>query len=330
MIRIGQIGLGHSHGEGKMLAVRKYPEFFEPVGYAEENDDLAARRGGLPAYADLPRMQEEELIEKSDAVLVECGCQEKRLTQTARRCIEAGKHVHLDKPANGTVEEFKALLDCARTRKRVLQLGYMYRYNPAVKRCIMLAKEGQLGEIYSINAEMSTFHTAEGRKKLGQYNGATMYIMGSHLIDLIVFLLGEPEKVTTFFKKSGLGGIEVPDNDLAVLEYSRALARVFTSSVEINGWGRRQLVVSGSRGTVSILPLENQTVMTYSDLNIAVSSYEDMKQKIEIADIPKNCRYDEMMRDFHDYIIGIKKNPYSYEHDLSVHRVITRICGIND
>ena len=36
-IKIGQIGIGHNHGESKMKAVRKFPELFEVVGYAEEN-----------------------------------------------------------------------------------------------------------------------------------------------------------------------------------------------------------------------------------------------------------------------------------------------------
>ena len=38
MIKIGQIGIGHNHGEAKMKAVRKFPELFEVVGFAEENE----------------------------------------------------------------------------------------------------------------------------------------------------------------------------------------------------------------------------------------------------------------------------------------------------
>ena len=34
-IKIGQIGIGHNHGEAKMQAVRKFPELFEVIGYAE-------------------------------------------------------------------------------------------------------------------------------------------------------------------------------------------------------------------------------------------------------------------------------------------------------
>ena len=39
MIKIGQIGIGHNHGDAKMLAVRKFPQLFEVVGYAEDNEE---------------------------------------------------------------------------------------------------------------------------------------------------------------------------------------------------------------------------------------------------------------------------------------------------
>ena len=49
-IKIGQIGIGHNHGEGKMLAVQKFPELFEVIGYAEENEEWVEKRGNLPCY----------------------------------------------------------------------------------------------------------------------------------------------------------------------------------------------------------------------------------------------------------------------------------------
>ena len=152
------------------------------------------------------------------------------LTATAKKCIDAGKHIHMDKPASGTLEEYKALLDGAKEKNLVVQLAYMYRYNPAVQKCFELIKEGKLGEIYSINAEMSTFHPQEYRKWLTNFGGGIMYILGSHLIDLIVYILGEPQKVISFLKHTNLDDIDFADNNLAVLEYDKALARVFVSS----------------------------------------------------------------------------------------------------
>lgn len=326
-IKIGQIGIGHNHGEAKMLAVRKLPELFEVVGYAEENEDWIEKRGGFKGYAGLERLSVDDVIKRSDAVLIETDVW--NLTRYAKMCVDAGKHIHMDKPASGTLDEYKELLAMARAKNLIIQLGYMYRYNPAVLKCLEHIKNGDLGEIYSINAEMSTYHGVDYKKWLTNFNGGIMYILGSHLVDLIVYILGEPDKITSFLKHTNLDNIDFEDNNLAVLEYEKALARVFVSSVEVNGWGRRQLVVSGSKGTVNIVPIENNCTMTYADTKISTNPYEDMKQNVEIKDIPKDCRYDDMMQDFYAYIQGTKKNPFSYEHEYLVQKVLYKIIGIN-
>ena len=325
MIKLGQIGIGHNHGSGKMKAARKFPELFEIVGYAEENERWIEKRGDSDCYRDLPRLSVEEVIEKSDAILVESDVWD--LTKYAKMCIDAGKHIHMDKPASGTLEEYKALLDTAEAKNRVVQLGYMYRYNPAVQDCLARIERGELGEIFSVNAEMSTFHSPEYKRWLTNFQGGIMYILGSHLVDLIVYILGKPQKVHSFLKHTGLDGIDLPDNNLAVLEYEKALARVFVSSVEVNGFGRRQLMVSGSKGTVNICPLERPITMTWSDTAIADATYEDRKILIPFEDHTAGGRYDEMMQDFYAYIVGEKQNPFTYAHDYAVQEVLDEIVG---
>ena len=324
-IKIGQIGIGHNHGGEKMLAVRRFPELFEVIGYAEENERWIEKRGNASAYQGLARYSVAEIIEKCDAVLVESDDWD--LTRYAQLCVDAGKHIHMDKPAGGTLAEYKKVLDTAKAKNLTVQLGYMYRYNPAVVKCLEMVRNGDLGEIYSINAEMSTFHKPAYRKWLTNFGGGIMYILGSHLVDLIVYLLGEPQKVTAFLKHSGLDGIDLPDNNLAVLEYDKALARIFVSSVEVNGFGRRQFVVSGSKGTVNICPLERPITMTYSDTTIADKTYEDRKVVLPFADNTADGRYDQMMQDFYAYAQGTKENPFTYEHDYLVQQVLDKIVG---
>lgn len=325
-IKIGQIGLGHNHGADKMLAARKFPSLFEVVGYAEPDEMWIEKRGDHPAYKGLKRMTVREIIEKSDAVIIESDVWD--LTNYAKMCVLAGKHIHMDKPASGTLSQFREVLDIAKSKGLVVQMGYMYRYNPAINMCLEDFRSGKLGEIYSINAEMSTFHSVEYKKWLTNFKGGIMYILGSHLVDLIVYMLGEPRKITSFLKHSGLDGVDLEDNNLAVLEYDKALARVFVSSVEVNGWGRRQFVVSGSKGTYSIMPIERKCHVTYSDTEIATNCYADMKREIDIEDVPNEIRYDIMMREFYEYIKGIKTNPYSYEHDYLVQKVLCEICNV--
>jgi len=324
-IKIGQIGIGHNHGEAKMKAVRKFPELFEIVGYAEENERWIEKRGELKGYEGLPRMSVEAVIAKSDAILVESDVWD--LTRYAQMCVDAGKHIHMDKPASGTLEEYKYLLDTAKEKNLVVQLGYMYRHNPAVLKCFEHIKNGDLGEIYSINAEMSTFHKPEYKKWLTNFGGGIMYILGSHLVDLIVYLLGEPKKISSFLKHTELDGIDFEDNNLAVLEYDKALARIFVSSVEVNGFGRRQFVVSGSKGTVNICPLERPIKMTYSDTQMVDRPWENVCLDVPIENVSGDCRYDDMMQDFYAYIMGTKQNPFTYEHDYLVQKVLSEIVG---
>ena len=139
-IKLGQIGIGHNHGEGKMLAAQKYPDFFEFVGYAEENEEWIKKRGNWEVYQRLERKSVQEIIDQSDAVLIESDVW--NLTKYARMCVEAGKHVHIDKPAGGTLVEFKELLDIAKEKKLAVQMGYMYRYNHALCKCMEMIKKG--------------------------------------------------------------------------------------------------------------------------------------------------------------------------------------------
>ena len=144
-IKLGQIGIGHNHGEEKLKAARRFPELFEIVGYAEENERWVEKRGNNPGYEGLQRMSVEEIIEKSDAILVESDVWD--LTKYAKMCIDAGKHIHMDKPASGTLEDYKYVLDTAKSKNLTVQLGYMYRYNPAVLKAFEHIKNGDLGEI---------------------------------------------------------------------------------------------------------------------------------------------------------------------------------------
>ena len=209
----------------------------------------------------------------------------------------------------------------------VVQLGYMYRYNNGIKKCLELIKDGKLGEIYSINAEMSTCHSVEYRKWLTEFDGGIMYILGCHLVDLILYILGEPQNIATYLKHTKLDGADCSDNNLVVMEYEKALARVFVSSVEVNGWGRRQFFVSGSKGSIEIKPIENEIEVYYSDLDIAKNPYGDNRVKLEIKDIPMDCRYDEMVKDFYSYIVNGKNNPFSYEHEYLLKKIMDEICS---
>ena len=327
LIKVGQIGIGHNHGEGKMLAAQKFPELFEIIGYAEENEAWVEKRGNLPCYKNLKRYSVDELIEKCDVLLIETDVW--NLTKTAQKCIDAGKHVHVDKPASGTLKEFETLLKTAEQKNLTVQMGYMYRYNHAIRKCMEMIRSGELGEIYQIDAEMSTYHDKEYRQWLNHFNGGSMYIFGSHLVDLVISILGEPKNVIPFIKKTGFEGVYSDDNCFAVLEYEKAVAKITNLSVEVNGWGMRRFAVFGSLGTVEIKPIELDVKMTKSTVGTAKNAYRDMFETVAVEDVPTLSRYDGMMKDLYLSVKGKQPNPYSYAHELLVQKTLYKITGEN-
>ena len=166
-IRIGQYGIGHNHGEEKMKSFRRFPELFEVVGVCEPDEKWRAARGALPGYADLRFLTEEEFFSAGlDAALVETDVPD--LDRAAKKCLDHGLHIHMDKPGGEDIAEFTDVVNTARDKGLILQMGYMYRYNPVIRYAIDLAKSGALGEIFEIDTQMSTAHPAAYREWLSR------------------------------------------------------------------------------------------------------------------------------------------------------------------
>lgn len=172
---------------------------------------------------------------------------------------------------------------------------------------------------------MSTYYPVGYRKWLTNFGGGIMYILGCHLIDLIVYIMGKPDQSHFFLKHTNLDVVDFADNSLAILEYKKALARFFVSSVEVNGFGRRQFMVSGSKGTVNICPIERPLTMTYSDTQIADATYEDRKIIIPFEDNTANGRYDEMMKIFMHILREQKKIPLLTSMSMQFKKFWTRL-----
>ncbi|HOM18561.1 MAG TPA: Gfo/Idh/MocA family oxidoreductase [Thermoguttaceae bacterium] len=333
-IKIGQIGTGHEHASAKMATFRKLRDYFEVVGIAEPDPVRRKNQEHNPAYQGLTWMTEEQLLSTPglQAVAVEVDSADDRLLDIAGRCIEAGLHIHLDKPAGQSLEKFKRVVDEARRRHLIVQLGYMYRNNPAVQFCQRAVREGWLGQVFEIHAVMSKFSSVGYRKYLSQFRGGTMFIYACHLIDLVVSLMGKPDRIVAFPRQTRSDvGVPMCDNGLIVFEYPKTTATIRTASLEVEGYRRRQLVVCGDKGTIEIRPLETfdlsppQPLKLQLVLSEACGPYTKGHQEVSFP--PPPGRYDEQLIELAQVIRGERQNPYPLEHELIVQQCLLEACG---
>jgi len=299
-------------------------EEFEVVGVVEPDPARRAAAEKGKTYAGLRWMTEEELLGMPGLQAVAVETAVKDLLPTGARCVAAGKHIHLDKPAGESLPEFKRLLDYTTTRRLTVQMGYMLRYNPAFQLCFQLVREGALGEVFSIDTAMSKALGAAERKALMPYRGGAMFELGCHVIDAVITVMGRPEKVTAHNRTSSPLADGLADNQLAVLEYPKATVTVRSALVEIDGGARRQFVVCGTKGTFDIRPLEPPAARLALD-----AARGDFKEGYQDLAFPKTKgRYDGDFTDFAKVIRGEKRLAFSPAHDLAVQETVLLTSGL--
>lgn len=326
-IRAAQIGMStHGHSVQVFASMKKQSEIFDIVGYAipEGQDVLPERAKVLEGYR---RMTVEEILadDAIEAVIVESD--ERDLTRYALAAAKAGRHVHMEKPGGTDAAEFEALVRTVQASGKVFHTGYMYRYNPEVIRLLEQVRAGELGEIISVEAQMNCFLDDDNRRWMGAYPGGMMYWLGCHLIDLIVRIQGQPRSVLPLSRATGLGGIDSQDAGLALLSYPRGISIARTVAVERGGFLRRELVVTGSKGTVELRPLE-----CYQDGGMYTFRRETFTTGWHTPGVdtrsPAFDRYDGMMAAFARMVRGETVNPYTPEYELALHRIILQCCGV--
>ena len=322
-IRIGQIGTAHAHAAGKMETMRKSADF-EVVGIVEPDPTRRTAAEKTETYGGLAWMTEEQLLNTPGLQAVAVETAVKDLVPTAARCIAAGKHLHLDKPAGESLPALKALLDDATRQKLTVQMGYMFRYNPAFQLCFRLLREGALGEVFSIDTAMSKLLSPPERQSLLPYRGGSMFELGCHIIDAAVIVLGRPDKVTPHMRSVSALADGWSDNDLAVFDYPRATVTVRSAMVEVEGGARRNFIVCGTKGTLDIHPLEAPAARLALD-----APHGEFKKGYQNVTFPNpGGRYDGDFADLAAIILGEKAPTYTPEHDLAVEETLLLACGL--
>ena len=319
-----QIGTGHDHYFAPANSLKKRNDV-DFAGFVRVENDVKTL-GGVPELSLSDVLKADDI----DAVFIET--EDKYLTEYAYEFVSRGIPVHMDKPGGQDKAEFDALFDLARDKKVPLHLGYMYRYNPAVKMAIELVKSGELGKILYVEAQMDCLHGEEKRRWLKDYKGGMMNFLGCHLIDLLLLIQGVPDEVTPYNSASGDGVGE--DIGFAVFRYGNNASFVKATAVEAGGFNRRQIVVCGEKGTFEIRPTEYYFAgggdMIKTDACLSLISERDglPVSRTEKTTFGPFDRYDEMYGEFFGIVRGETANPYTYEYEKLLHDTVLRACGI--
>jgi predicted dehydrogenase len=131
-------------------------------------------------------------------------------TQTIQ-LLRSGASVLCEKPMATSVAEAEAMVEAAATAQRVLAVGLVRRFLPACQTIRTILSQGILGDLQSFQfIEGATFRWPTQSVAYFQRSaavGGVLLDIGSHVLDLITWWMGEPTEVG--YQDDAMGGIDV-------------------------------------------------------------------------------------------------------------------------
>lgn len=126
-VRVGVVGVGHMGKEhARIYAGLESADFVGVFDLSVDTARKVAHHHGCRVFASL-----EEMLPEVDAVSI--------VTPTAAhfevggRFLDAGKHLLIEKPITNTTDEATRLVDLAKSKQLILQVGHVERFNPVLK-----------------------------------------------------------------------------------------------------------------------------------------------------------------------------------------------------
>jgi predicted dehydrogenase len=158
----------------------------------------------------------------------------------ASAALRAGKAVLVEKPGGKSLADLEALARVVEETNGVCQVGYSYRFSQAVRITEEVLETGILGQIHQVRAHGGCSLSEAATSHLNQPDdiGGAFFVIGCHLVDLLIHHLGMPASVNAKIPKfAGLFGPgSREDAGIALFEYPNKIVSFDFSSWDPLPW----------------------------------------------------------------------------------------------
>ena len=262
-VQIGVVGIG---GWGKNLA-RNYAQMAEAnLRYVCDLDEGKLRNAIKQYPGARTTTRYEDLIEDEALQAVVIATTGPSHYPLAKRALEAGKDVYVEKPFTLDLEHARELIRIAEERKRVLMVGHLLEYHPVVVRLKDMIRNGDLGQVYYVYAQRLNLGTVRGDEN-------ALWNFAPHDISVILYMLGqEPTDVSA----RGQCYLQKDIEDVVFLSLNfgdKAMAHIQVSWLDPHK--TRKITVVGSRRMAVFDDLEASEKLRLYDKGAQISTDYD-------------------------------------------------------
>jgi predicted dehydrogenase len=227
MLRVGVIGLGGiGKGHTNWYSKNKDVQLVALCDMLAERVDPVAAQYGVPAYHSVDEMLASEEI---DAVSVCTAGPENggHHYEPAMKCLDAGKHVLVEKPISNNIEHAREMVRHAKEKGVLLGVNLNHRFTPAADRAKKLLADGALGEVLFVNMALWINNPNESSPWFH------MRALHPHSIDVMRTFGGPITRVQAFMKKGP--GRTIWSNASVNMQFASGAVGHLTGSYDASG-----------------------------------------------------------------------------------------------
>ncbi len=239
-----------------------HPRLVAIAGRDRARVEAAARRYGYEKAVTDWR----DLIDDPEVQVFDNGAPNNLHAEPCIAAARAGKHIICEKPLARDAAEAKRMLEAAQAAGVVHMCAFNYRFVPALKLARDIIAAGRLGRIYHFRAQylqewiMDPNFGMVWRLDASEAGSGALGDLGTHIIDLARFLVGEPASVNgvtaTFIKeRAGESGatqqVGVDDAFVAAVQFENGAIGTLEASRFARGRRNHQVIeINGEKGSI--------------------------------------------------------------------------------
>lgn len=247
--------------------------------------------------------------------------------EIAKHCLNADKHLLVEKPITSSVEECKELIALAKERNKILMVGHTFEYTASVNKMLEIIENGELGEILYIASE---------RLNLGLFQGDinVVWDLAPHDISIILYLLKKmPVSVNAQGKAHYKKGIE--DVAWVALNFNDNLI-AFLHNSWLDPYKIRKMTLVGSKKMLVYNDIDPNEKIKIFDKGIKVPPYYDNFAEFHFSyrygDIysPRIEEYEPLAKECQHFINCIQNNEQPISDGYKGLKVVTILEAANE
>lgn len=305
MIKVGLIGCGR-WGQNHARTLATLPCEF--VGLADPDKEKAKLAAELAVnyYEDY-----RGLLDKTDAVIIAVPTRDH--ISVVKDALRAGKHVLAEKPLTLGLRGAEALVKLARKKKRLLSVGYIYRFNPVTLYLRERFALSSLSNTHYLNASY-----LGGQNRLWQDGGAILNF-GIHLVDILNFIF-RVTPFTVYAAKQTRLDPEHEDSAVMVLQYGDGRNNFPYAMLEmscIHPQKKRELWIHTENEKIHA-DFDTQSIEIY-DFRVTKNGSEGSRQASKPIITRKEPLREELFY-FMERVAGFDENRYEHEESRNLGR----------